>query len=67
MIDFNTLPLASKIILILGFIIGIASFLIFFRYTIILILMKYKPEYREYIKKQIKRYEKNNFRNRKFP
>ena len=64
MIDFNTLPLISKIILILGFMIGIASFLLFFRYTIILILMKYKPEYREYIKKQ---YEKNSFHNKKLP
>lgn len=62
MIDFHTLPLTPKIILILGFLAGIASFLLFFRYTIILILMKYNPEYREYIKrtlekkKQIKKY-----------
>ncbi len=53
MIDFNSLPLASKIILITGFAIGIASFILFLRYPIILILMKYSAEYREFIKKSM--------------
>jgi len=69
MIDFNSLPLISKIILIAGFTIGIMSFILFLRYPIMLILMKYSPEYREFIKKTIERKkekinEKNNFRNR---
>jgi len=55
MIDFNSLPLVSKIILITGFAIGIASFILFLRYPIILILMKYSTEYREFIKKSIVR------------
>ncbi len=55
MLDFNSLPLASKIILIIGFAIGIASFILFLRYPIILILMKYSTEYREFIKKTIAR------------
>lgn len=53
MIDFTTLPLTSKIILVSGFLTGIASFLLFFRYTIILILMKYHPGYREYVKRTL--------------
>ena len=55
MLDFNSLPLGSKIILIIGFAIGIASFILFLRYPIMLILMKYNPEYREFIKKTIAR------------
>lgn len=55
MLDFNSLPLGSKIILIIGFAIGIASFILFLRYPIILILMKYSTEYREFIKKTIAR------------
>jgi len=55
MLDFNSLPLGSKIILVTGFAIGIASFILFLRYPIILILMKYNSEYREFIKKTIKR------------
>jgi len=72
MIDFNTLPLESRIILITGFSIGIASFVLFLRYPLILILMKYNPEYREFIKKTLERnklkkqsyHEKNHLRNR---
>lgn len=68
MIDFNTLPLFSKIVLIAGFTIGIFSFILFLRYPIILILMKYSPEYREFMKRTIarrKQYnEKYNIRNR---
>ncbi len=55
MIDFNTLPLASKIILITGFLIGIASFVLSLRYPIILILMKFSPEYRDFIKRTLER------------
>ena len=55
MIDFAGLPLASKIILIAGFAIGIASFILFMRYPIILVLMKYSPKYREFIKKTLER------------
>lgn len=55
MIDVHALPLASKVILVLGFLIGIASFLLFFRYTIILILMKYRPEYRAFVKEMLER------------
>ncbi len=55
MLDFNSLPLASKIILVTGFAIGIASFILFLRYPIMLILMKYNTEYREFIKKTIAR------------
>jgi hypothetical protein len=53
MIDFNNLPLFSKIILIIGFTIGFISFIILLRYPIILILMKYSPKYREFIKKTL--------------
>ena len=51
MIDFNSLPLLSKIILVIGFALGIISLIIFLRYPIMLILMKYNPKYREFIKK----------------
>lgn len=72
MIDFNGLPLVSKIILIIGFSIGITSFILFLRYPIILILMKYNPEYRQFMKRMLDRkklkksscHEKNNLRNR---
>lgn len=55
MIDVNSLPLFSKIILIIGFTIGILSLIIFLRYPIILVLMKYSPKYREFIKKTLVR------------
>jgi len=55
MIDFNSLPLFSKIILITGFSIGFMSFVLVLRYPIMLILMKYSPEYREFIKKTLAR------------
>ena len=58
MIDFNSLPLISKIILIAGFVIGIMSFIIFLRYPIILILMKYSPAYRDFIKKTLEKKKK---------
>jgi hypothetical protein len=50
MIDFNSLPLVPKIILIAGFTVGIVSFILFLRYPIILILMKYSPQYRNLLK-----------------
>ncbi len=55
MLDFNSLPLSSKIILVTGFAIGIVSFILFLRYPIMLILMKYNPEYREFVKKMLER------------
>ncbi len=53
MFDFNSLPLASKIILVTGFAIGIASFILFLRYPIMLILMKYNTEYRDFVKRML--------------
>lgn len=53
MLDMHSLPLVSKIILVAGFAIGITSFILFLRYPIILILMKFKPEYRESVRKVI--------------
>ena len=55
MIDISGLPLFSKVILIIGFTIGFVSFVLVLRYPIILILMKYSPEYREFIKKGLER------------
>ncbi len=55
MIDFNSLPFYSKIALIVGFSIGFLSFVLVLRYPIILILMKYSPEYREFIKRTLAR------------
>lgn len=59
MIDINSLPLLSKLILAAGFMVGIISFIIFLRYPIMLILMKYNPKYREYIKRSIASKNKN--------
>ena len=53
MIDFYSLPLLSKIVLIVGFTLGLISLIIFLRYPIMLILMKYSPKYREFIKKTL--------------
>lgn len=53
--DLNNLPLLSKIILVIGFTLGIISLIIFLRYPIMLILMKYSPKYREFIKKDLAR------------
>ncbi len=53
MIDISNLPLFSKVILIIGFSMGIVSFVLVMRYPVILILMKLSPEYREFIKKTI--------------
>lgn len=61
MIDINSLPLLSKLILTVGFMVGIISFIIFLRYPIMLILMKYNPKYREYIKRSIARKNKTKF------
>ncbi len=55
MIDFNSLPLLSKIILVTGFSIGFVSFVLVLRYPIILILMKFSPEYREFIRRTLAR------------
>ncbi|SNQ61838.1 hypothetical protein [Candidatus Methanoperedens nitratireducens] len=55
MIDFNSLPLYSKIALIAGYSVGFFSFVLVLRYPIILILMKYSPEYREFIKRTLAR------------
>jgi uncharacterized membrane protein YesL len=60
MIDIDSLPLLSKLILAVGFMVGIISFIIFLRYPIMLILMKYNPKYREYIKKSIASKKKIN-------
>ncbi|HMB44689.1 MAG TPA: hypothetical protein VKL21_02595 [Candidatus Methanoperedens sp.] len=51
----NSLPVLSKIILVIGFTLGIMSLIIFLRYPIMLILMKYSPKYREFIKKNLAR------------
>ena len=61
MIDISSLPLLSKLILAVGFMVGIISFIIFLRYPIMLVLMKYNPKYREYVKKSIARKNKNKF------
>jgi len=55
MMDLNSLPILSKIILVIGFTLGIMSLIIFLRYPIMLILMKYSPTYREFIKKDLAR------------
>ena len=55
MIDFHSLPFYSKIALIVGFSIGFFSFVLVLRYPIILILMKYSPAYREFMKKTLAR------------
>lgn len=53
MIEISSLPLFSKVILIMGFSIGVVSFVLVMRYPIILILMKISPGYREFIKKAL--------------
>jgi hypothetical protein len=55
MIDIRSLPLVPKVILIAGLTTGIVSFILFLRYPIILILMKYSLEYREFIKRTLER------------
>ncbi len=60
MIDISSLPLLSKLILAVGFMVGIISLIIFLRYQIMLILMKYNPKYREYVKKSIASKKKSN-------
>lgn len=57
-IDFYSLPIYSQIILVIGFSIGIVSLIIFLRYPIILILMKLRPDYREFIKKTLEKKKK---------
>jgi len=61
MIDISSLPLLSKMILAVGLMVGIISFIIFLRYPIMLILMKYNPKYREYIRSSIASKNKNKF------
>ena len=58
MIDFNSLPFISKLVLIIGFSLGIISFILVLRYPIMLILMKYSPEYRDFIKRTLARKKK---------
>ncbi len=53
MIDIASLPFYSKVILVTGFTVGFISFVFVLRYPIILILMKYSPEYREFIRKAL--------------
>jgi len=55
MIDISNIPLFSKVILIIGFTIGIVSFVLVMRYPIMLILMKLSPEYREFVKRALVR------------
>ncbi|MBE0521322.1 MAG: hypothetical protein IBX39_03525 [Candidatus Methanoperedenaceae archaeon] len=55
MIDINTLPIVPKFILILGFMIGFMSFLLMFRYTIMLVLMKISPEYRKFVRDMLEK------------
>ncbi len=59
MLDVHSLPLVPKIILVIGLAIGITSFVLFLRYPIILILMKFKPEYREFVRNMIKQKKQN--------
>ncbi|MFH0904559.1 MAG: hypothetical protein V1854_05160 [Methanobacteriota archaeon] len=60
MIDISNLPLFSKVILIIGFTIGIVSFVLVMRYPIMLILMKLSPEYREFVKRALERSKAKN-------
>lgn len=60
MIDISNLPLFSKVILIIGFTMGIVSFVLVMRYPIILILMKLSPEYREFIKRALEHSKAKN-------
>ncbi len=60
MIDISNLPLFSKVILIIGFTIGIVSFVLVMRYPIMLILMRLSPEYREFVKRALERSKAKN-------
>jgi len=64
MLDFSSLPLFSKFILIIGFVIGFVSFMFVMRYPIILILMKLSPRYREAIRKELARGKTKKYRYR---
>jgi hypothetical protein len=55
MIDIKSLPLESKIILITGFALALVSFFLFLRYTLLLILMKIDPEYREFVRTMLEK------------
>ena len=55
MIDIASLPIYSKMILFIGFGIGFVSFVLLMKYPIMLILMKYSPEYREFVKRALVR------------
>lgn len=60
MMDISNLPLFSKVILIIGFTIGIVSFVLVMRYPIMLILMRLSPEYREFVKRALERSKAKN-------
>ncbi len=55
MLDISSLPLFSKMILIIGFALGFVSFMLVMRYPIMLILMKLSPRYRDSIKRELRR------------
>ena len=55
MIDIKSLPLESKIILIIGFALALMSFVLFLRYTLLLILMKIDPGYREFVRTMLEK------------
>jgi len=55
MIDIKSLPLESRIILIIGFTLALMSFVLYLRYTLLLILMKIDPEYREFVRTMLKK------------
>jgi uncharacterized membrane protein YqjE len=55
MIDIKSLPLESKIILIIGIALALMSFVLFLRYTMLLILMKIDPEYREFVRTMLEK------------
>ena len=60
MIDIASLPIYSKMILFIGFGIGFVSFVLLMKYPIMLILMKYSPEYREFVKRALSRSKAKN-------
>lgn len=55
MIDIRSLPLESKIILFIGIVLAVMSFVLFLRYALLLILMKIDPEYREFVRTMLEK------------
>lgn len=55
MIDIKSLPLESRVILIIGFALALLSFVLYLRYTLLLIMMKIDPEYREFVRKMLEK------------